>query len=76
MWKTSIKIPELNKKTATAFMEMILRVSRLAKVPTRAAWKVVPNGNYYDVTADYKEYPYVPLKQRPKIRVLNKAKQQ
>ena len=67
-WKTTVTIPELNKKTAKSFMQMIMMVAELAKVPHRAYWAVKSEGNKYTVYAMYKEYPYVPLSERPKIR--------
>ncbi len=69
MWTTSVTIPELNKKTATAFMEMFFAVAKLAKIPKRAIWSVTHTGRDYKITADFKEIPYTPLKQRPKIRI-------
>lgn len=67
MWTTSVIIPELNKKTATAFMEMFLAVAKLSKIPKRAIWSVTHVGTHYIITADFKKILYTPLKKRPKI---------
>jgi hypothetical protein len=67
-WKTILKIPLLNETTAKSFMQMIMMVSRIAEVPNRAHWIVKHEDDEYTVYAIYKEYPYIPLKERNIIR--------
>ena len=67
-WTTTVTIPELNKKSATTFMEMVYMVSKIAYVPNRAWWKVTSKNNRYTIVATYREYPYYPTKGSTKIR--------